>query len=125
MTTQSARVAAVIAAVAATGNLLLAVAHTGADVPLLSRLGPTGGAVPPAVIAFSVGTVVFGAIAVGLWRGSSVARWAGLAICAISVASGVAQFRGVVSGFSILLAVVMAALLIRPVRTRQADAAPG
>jgi hypothetical protein len=108
------RAAALLAGVAALGTALLAVAHTGVDVPLLSGLGPQGGAVPPAVVAFSFGTVVFAAVAVGLARG---ARWAwavGLAVCALAVASGVGQFRGVVSAIGIAVAVVLASLLLAP-----------
>lgn len=109
----SSRTAAVIAGIAAFGNLLLGIAHTGATVPLLSRIGPQGGAVPPAVVAFSVGTLVFGALAWGLWRGAAWARWVGLAVCALAILSGIGQFRGVVSAAGIVLAVVLGVLLLR------------
>lgn len=108
------RSAAVVAGIAAVGTLLLAIAHTGVTIPLLSRLGPQGGAVPPAVVAFAAGTALFGAIAVGLLRR---ARWAwigGLAVAGLSVLSGIGQFRGVVSAVGIALSILLATLLLAP-----------
>lgn len=107
-------VASGVAALAAVGTLLMAVAHTGLTLPLLSDLGPSGRAVPPAIAAFSAGTVVFAAIAVGLRRR---ARWAwagGLAVSLLAVLSGVGQFRGSVSAVGIAVALLLAALLLAP-----------
>jgi hypothetical protein len=106
--------AAALAATAAVGTALLAVAHTGASIPLLSRLGPQGGAVPPAVVAFGVGTLLFGAIAWGLARRERWAWTLGLGVAALSVLSGVGQFRGVVSAVGIAISLALAALLLAP-----------
>ncbi len=112
--TSPLRGAALLAAIAAVGNLLLAVAHLGIEIPVLSALGPQGGAVPPAVVAFTVGTVVFGAIAVGLARGRRWAWVGGLVVSALAVLSGVGQFRGVVSALGIVLSLGLLALLLAP-----------
>ena len=112
--TPALRAAVVVAAVAALGNALLAIAHTGADIPVLSSLGPQGDAVPPAIVAFTVGTVLFAAIAVGLWRRQRWAWIAGLVVSVLALLSGVGQFRGVVSALGILVALLLAGLLLAP-----------
>ncbi len=104
--------ASTVAALAALGCLLLAVAHTGIEVPLLSSLGPRGDAVPPAVVAFSVGTALFATLAVGIRRQAAWATWAGLAVSALAVLSGIGQFRGVVSAVGIVLALLLGGLLL-------------
>lgn len=115
--TPSLRGAVALSALAAVGNLLLAIAHTGVTIPLFSSLGPQGGAVPPAVVAFAVGTTLFTAITIGLLRQHRWAWIAGLVVSALAVLSGVGQFRGVVSAVGIVLAVGLAALLLaRPSR---------
>lgn len=113
-----------MATIAGLGNLLLALAHTGMDIPLLSRLGPQGGAVPAAVGAFTVGTIVFGAVAVGLFFGARWARGLGLAVAALSIISGFGQFRGVVSAAAMVLAVILGLLLLRAPATAAVDTRP-
>lgn len=108
------RVAVALAGVAAVGTLLLAVAHTGVEVPVLSALGPQGGAVPPAVVAFAVATVLFAGIGLGLARRNRVAWVAGLAVSVLAVLSGIGQFRGVVSAIGIVLSVALIGLLLAP-----------
>jgi hypothetical protein len=120
--TASLRAAAVIAAITAGGNLLLAIAHLGIEVPLLSRLGPQGGAVPPAVVAFTIGAAIFTAIAVGLSRGQRWAWVAGLVMSVLTVLSTIGQFRGVVSVLGILLALALAAALLLPGSREQVQA---
>lgn len=105
-----------VASLAAVGNALLAIAHTGVEVPLLSALGPSGGAVPPAVVAFTVGTLLFAAIAVGLWREARWARPVGIGVAGLSILSGLGQFRGMVSAFGIVLAAVLLVLLVLDAR---------
>lgn len=112
------RIAIALAAISAVGSLLLAIAHTGVTVPILSALGPQGGAVPPAVVAFSVGTILFGALAAGLARRSRVAWIGGLVLAVGAILSGVGQFRGVVSAVGIALAVVLLATLLAPASRR-------
>lgn len=116
----SLRGAVGLSAVAAGGNLLLAIAHTGVTIPLFSSLGPQGGgAVPAAVVAFAVGTTLFTAITIGLLRQHRWAWIAGLVVSALVVLSGVGQFRGVVSAVGIVLAVGLAGLLLAPPSRRQ------
>lgn len=119
----SLRIAVALATISALGTSLLAVAHTGVTVPLLSALGPQGGAVPPAVVAFTVATLLFAVLAFGLRR---AARWAwvgGLVLAAASILGGVGQFRGVVSAIGIGLAVVLLGVLLAP-SSRRAVGAP-
>ncbi|HUG85633.1 MAG TPA: hypothetical protein VMM13_13795 [Euzebya sp.] len=108
------RVAVIVAGVVVIGTLLLAVAHLGVVIPLLSTLGPQGGAVPPAVIAFSVATVLFAAVALGLYRRSRVA-WIGAIVLSVAIiAMSLGQYRGIVSGVGIALAAVLIVLLLTP-----------
>lgn len=117
--TSTLRAAAVLSGVAAAGNLLLAIAHIGVTIPLFSQLGPQGGAVPAAVMAFTIGTVLFTAITIGLVRQQRWAWVAGLVVSALAVLSGVGQFRGAVSAAGIVLAICLAALLLAPPSRRQ------
>ena len=117
------RAATVLAWVVAFGTLLLAIAHTGVTIPLLSALGPDGdSAVPPAVVAFTVATILFAAIALGLARQSKVAWWGGIGLSAAIILSSIGQFRGAVSALGIVLAVLLIALLLSP-PSRQAVSA--
>jgi lysylphosphatidylglycerol synthetase-like protein (DUF2156 family) len=115
----SLRAAVAVAGIATLGNLLLAVAHTGATVPLLSAIGPEGGAVPPAVVAFTVGTIVYGLITLGLSRANRVAWTAGLIVSGLSILSGIGQFRGVVTALAMATAAALIVLLLLPA-SRQA-----
>lgn len=117
------RLAAGLAWAGAVGAALLAIAHTGATVPLLSRLGPQGGAVPPAVVVFGVGAAAFAAVAVGVGRGRSWGRWLGLGVAAMGVLSGVGQFRGAASAAGIVLALGLGLLLLRPISGREVSGA--
>lgn len=113
--TPSLTAAVVLSGTFAVGCLLMALAHTGITIPLLSSLGPGGGdAVPPAVVAFTVGLALFAAIAVGLWRRHRWAWLAGLVVSALVILSSVNQYRGVVSGVGIALALGLIALLLAP-----------
>lgn len=111
------RIAVVLAAVVTLGTLLLAIAHLGVTIPVLSRLGPQGDAVPPAVAAFSVATVLFAVVAVGLYRRSRAA-WVGAVVLSLAIiAMSLGQYRGVVSGIGIALSAVLVVLLLaRPSR---------
>lgn len=104
-----------LALIAALGSGLLALAHAGIDVPLLSLLGPGGDdAVPPAAIAFGVGLVSYTAVALGAFSGL---RWAwplGLLVNAAALASGIGNFRGVVSAIGVGLAVLSLIVLLSP-----------
>lgn len=110
--TSADRLAVAVAWVAAAGAALMALAHTGVEVPLLSALGPRGGAVPPAVAAFGIGTALFTTIAVGVARGWAWARWVGVAVSMLAVLGGVGQFRGPVSAIGIVVALVLGGSLL-------------
>ncbi len=93
----------------------MAVAHAGVEIPLLSALGPGGNrVVVPAVVAFGIGTVLFAVLAAGLRARARWAWLAGLVISGLAIASGVMQYRGVVSALGIGLAVVLGGLLLMP-----------
>ncbi len=104
-----------LAALAALGSLLLAVAHLGVELPLLSALGPGGETVVvPAAIAFGVGTAVWGALSLGAFRG---ARWVlpvGIVFSILSILSGAMPYRGVASGVGIALASLVLLTLLSP-----------
>lgn len=106
------RSAVVLTGVAAAGTLLLAIAHLGIEIPVLSALGPQGGAVPPAVVAFTLATALFAGVGYGLARRSRLAWGVGLGVSALSILSGIGQFRGVVSAIGIGLSVLLIGLLL-------------
>lgn len=108
------RAAVGLTGVAAVGTLLLAIAHLGIVIPVLSALGPQGGAVPPAVAAFTVATALFAGVGYGLARRSRMAWGVGLGVSALSILSGIGQFRGVVSAVGIGLSVLLIGLLLAP-----------
>lgn len=112
------RVAVVLAAVVALGTFLLAIAHLGITIPVLSALGPQGGAVPPAVVAFTVATILFGAVTVGLLRRSRVAWIGAIVLSVLIILSSVGQFRGVVSGMGIAISLALIVLLLVPTSRR-------
>jgi hypothetical protein len=101
-----------LSVVAAVGSALLAVGHMGVSVPVLSDLGPGGdGVVPVAAAVFTVGALLYAAVAVGAFRG---ARWAwplGVAVNALALLSGLREYRGAASAIGIALAVAALALL--------------
>lgn len=108
-----------LAALAALGSALLAVAHLGVELPLLSALGPGGDTVVvPAAIAFTVGTVVWGALSASAFRG---ARWVlpgGVVFSVLSILSGAMPYRGVASGVGIALAAAVLVTLLSPAGRR-------
>lgn len=118
-TTAVARAVAWLAGAMAVGSALMAVAHAGVDIPLLSGLGPGGaGAVPPAVVAFTVSALLFAAVAYGAFRGRAWAWAAGLVLSALTVLGAAMPYRGVVSLAGIVLGLVIIALLLsRPGRS--------
>lgn len=113
---------AVTVAVGLTGVLILgcvimAVAHAGVVVPGISALGPGGDrAVWPAVIAFTVATIVLSIVAVGLSRGRSWAWPLGVVTHGLVVVGALTPYRGVGS----LVAIVIAAAAVAVLMTRGA-----
>lgn len=107
-----------ISAVLAAGSALLAVAHMGVEVPLLSALGPGGGrAVVPAAIAFSVAAVAHGMVSVGVRRRRAWAWPLGVLIAAATLLAAAAPFRGIGSALGIVLAAAQLGLLVtKPAR---------
>jgi len=108
-----------LSGMSALGALLLAIGHLGVEVPVLSALGPGGDrAVPVAAAVFSVGTVLYAAVAYGAARGARWAWTAGVVVNALAVLGGARQFRGAASAIGLLLAVAALALLLAPAGRR-------
>jgi hypothetical protein len=100
---------------AAVGSALLAVAHLGVEIPLLSALGPGGDrAVPSAAAAFTVIALLYTVLAIGAFARARWAWWAGLVVNVLVVAGGVRNYRGVASAIAILLAALLVVLLLSP-----------
>lgn len=101
--------------IAAFGSGLLALAHAGIELPLLSALGPgDGDAVPIAAAVFGVGLALYTAVALGAFTG---ARWTwplGLVVNVLGLASGIGNYRGPVSAVGIGLAALSLILLLSP-----------
>lgn len=96
---------AALSVLVALGSAALAIAHSGIEVPVLSALGPGGGAaVPSAAIAFTIAAVVLTVVTVGLWRGRAWAWAAGLAVHGVVLAGAAMPYRGLGSLVGILLA---------------------
>ena len=123
-----------LSALLALGSALLAVSHAGVTIPLLSGLGPGGDrVVAPAVIAFTVATVLAGLVAVGAFRRRAWAWALGLVVHALAVFAATTPYRGVGSLAAIVLAVAAAAVLVSSPGRRsllqrdvtRPDAAPG
>lgn len=99
-------IVAALSALAAVGALLLCIGHLGIDLGVISALGPGGTrAVPVAATIFGVGTLVFGALAVGAWRGAAWAWYGGVVVYGLATLSGLVQYRGVASALGLVLSI--------------------
>ena len=107
-----------MSAVLALGCAALAVAHAGVDVPLLSRIGPGGDrVVAPAAAAFTVGTLLLGAVAIGAWRARAWAWALGVVVHALVFFGAAVPYRGVASAVAMVVAAATVAVLVsRPGR---------
>src|SRR5688572_14148440 len=114
MSQQQARTSiAVLSGVLAVGCAVMAIAHAGVEVPLLSQLGPGGNdPVWPAVIAFSIGALVLAFVAIGASRARAWAWALGLVVHALIVLFALLPFRGVGSAVAIVISVASVALLL-------------
>lgn len=94
---------------------LLAVAHAGVELPLISALGPGGDrAVPVAVAVFTAGAVLMLALAAGAF---ARARWVlpvGALVALLVVVEGFRNYRGVASAAGIALGLLLLLLLLSP-----------
>ncbi|MBA2437984.1 MAG: hypothetical protein H0V52_06495 [Acidimicrobiia bacterium] len=115
----AAVVIAGLSGVLSAGAVLLALAHAGLSLPLLSALGPGGDrAVPPAAIAFSVLAVLAAVVAAGAFARRPWAWPLGLVVHALTVLGAATPFRGPVSLVGILLGLTAVAILLsRPGRS--------
>lgn len=111
------RVTVGVTALGALGALVMSIAHAGIEVPVVSALGPQGGAVPPAAISFGVGALLFAGVAFGLARRQSWAWAIGLAVNALAFGAAAFPYRGIgsVAGMAVSVAAI-ALLLSGPVR---------
>jgi hypothetical protein len=83
---------------------VLAVAHSGVTLPLISAIGPSSGAVVlPAAIAFGVGTACYVALAVGVARGQPWAWSLGLVVNGLALLAAAFPYRGWGSALGIVL----------------------
>jgi hypothetical protein len=97
----------------AVGCALLAIGHSGLQIPILSALGPGGTrAVIPAAMAFTVAAVLQALVSVGVLRRRSWAWPLGVLIAAVTLLGAATPFRGVMSAVGIVLAGVELALLL-------------
>ena len=107
----------------AIGCIVMAVAHAGVTVPLVSQLGPVGDdAVWPAVIAFGVAAVLLTCIAVGAARARAWSWALGLVVHALIAVGAAVMYRGVASLVAIVISVASLALLLS--RTGRASLLP-
>lgn len=94
---------------------LMAVAHAGVTIPVVSAIGPGGDrAIWPAVVVFAVGAAIYALLAVGAFR---VVPWtwpAALAVNALAAMSMLRPFRGVGSVLGLVLFGVTLAVLLSP-----------
>ena len=109
----AARAVAHLSALGAGGSLVMAVAHTGAAVPLVERLGPAA-AVPPAAAGFFVGSVLYGLLASLAWRQAKPAWPLGVAVNLVALVSATVPFRGPVSAAAAAVALAGLAVLLSP-----------
>lgn len=104
---------AALTALLGLGCIVMAVAHAGINVPLLSRLGPGGDrAVVPAVVAFTVAAAALLLLATGAVRRRPWAWALGLATHALVFLGAAVPFRGVGSAVAMLIAAACLALLM-------------
>lgn len=97
------------------GCSVMAVAHAGVAVPIVSRFGPQGdAAVWPAVVAFSFGAALLTVIAVGAARERAWSWPLGLVVHALVVLGAATPFRGIGSLVAIVVSVAALALLLSP-----------
>lgn len=103
----------VLSAVMAVGCAAMAVAHAGITVPLLSRFGPGGSdPVPPAVVVFTLGTMVLGVLAYGTARRRAWAWAGGIAVHGLVVLGALTPYRGVGSLVAVALSGAAAVILV-------------
>lgn len=111
----AARVAGAAAGTLTAGCLLLAVAHAGVALPLVSALGPGGDrAVPVAATVFTVAAIAYGVVTRGLFARLPWAWPAGLVLGALTVLGAARPYRGVGSAVGIVLALAIVAALVSP-----------
>jgi hypothetical protein len=97
------------------GSALLAVAHAGVEVPLLSALGPPGDdPVPVAVAIFAAGAALYAVVAAGAFAAAPWTWPLGLAVNALALASGITNYRGTASAIGIALSLLSLLFLLSP-----------
>ena len=102
-----------MSALLALGCAALAVGHAGVDVAVLSDIGPGGDrAVMPAVVAFTVATVVLALVAFGVSRRRSWSWALGVVVHALVFLGAAVPYRGVASAVALVISGVSVALLV-------------
>lgn len=98
---------------------LMAVAHAGVTIPVVSAIGPGGNrAIWPAVVVFFLGALVFAALAVGAFRLVGWVWPAAVAVNALAALSMVRPYRGLGSLLGLVLFGITLAVLVSPAGRR-------
>lgn len=107
------RAVARISGVLAAGSALMAIAHAGVQVPIVSAFGPGGSRVIlPAAIAFSVAAVLHAAVAYGVARRRGWSWPLGVLVAGATLLAAAVPFRGAGSILGIVLAGAQVVLLL-------------
>lgn len=92
------------------GALVMAVAHTGADVPVVSDLGP-GRPIPPVAAGFFLGAALYAGAALAA-RTPAPRPWRlALAVNGVAFVAAAFPFRGAVSAAAVTVSLAAMALL--------------
>ena len=114
MTTSAVRgIVAALSALLALGCAVLAIGHSGVDVPVLSDIGPGGDrAVVPAAVAFTIATVVLVFVVIGVVRQRPWSWALGVVVHALVFLGAAVPYRGVASAVALIISGVCVALLV-------------
>ena len=106
----AARVIAILCWAGFAGALVMAVAHTGAEVPVVSALGP-GRPIPPVAAGFFLGAALYAAAAVAARRPAPRPWKLALAVNVVAFVAAAFPFRGAVSVAAVSVSLAALALL--------------
>lgn len=106
---------AALTGVLAAGCVLMAIAHLGIRVPVVSALGPGGNqAIPPAAAAFTIAALLFAVVTAGIVRGRAWSWPTALVLHALALLGAAVPYRGVGSAVGIALTGAAIAVLLTP-----------
>lgn len=109
------RVLAIVTVIAGLGSAVMAIAHAGVQVPVVSALGPgSGAAVPPAAAGFAAGAALYLLMAGGVARARPWSWALGLVLNTLVLVTAAMPFRGAGSVAGIAISLAGLALLLTP-----------